>query len=95
VLRTEPRWVLLPENHPLADQESIDFADLLDEPFIALPTAAGAVRDFWLGNDARNGRHPKIGAEAATPEDKLEAVSSVSAFACSPRIMCRCTAGQV
>ena len=75
VLRTEPRWVLLPENHPLAGNATIDFADLLDEPFIALPTEAGAVRDFWLGNDARNGRQPKIGAEAATPEDKLEAVS--------------------
>ncbi|ASF10468.1 putative LysR family transcriptional regulator [Nocardia brasiliensis NBRC 14402] len=75
VLRTEPRWVLLPENHPLADQETIEFTDLLDEPFVALPTEAGAVRDFWLGNDARSGRQPKIGAEAATPEDKLEAVS--------------------
>ncbi|MGW0504482.1 LysR family transcriptional regulator [Micromonospora sp. NPDC003241] len=73
VLRTEPRWVLLPENHPLAEQETIEFADLLDEPFVALPTEAGAVRDFWLGNDARGGRAAKIGAEAATPEDKLEA----------------------
>ncbi|MFB7877489.1 LysR family transcriptional regulator [Nocardia sp. NPDC056064] len=75
VLRTEPRWVLLPETHPLAEQDTIEFADLLDEPFVALPTEAGAVRDFWLGNDARGGRAAKIGAEAATPEDKLEAVS--------------------
>lgn len=75
VLRTEPRWVLLPENHPLAGQDVIDFADLMDEPFIALPAEAGAMRDFWLGNDGRGGRAPKIGAEAATPEDKLEAVS--------------------
>jgi DNA-binding transcriptional LysR family regulator len=75
VLRTEPRWVLLPENHPLAVSETIEFTDLLDEPFVALPTEAGAVRDFWLGNDGRGGRPPKIGAEAATAEDKLEAVS--------------------
>ncbi|MGW0182182.1 LysR family transcriptional regulator [Nocardia sp. NPDC003345] len=74
VLRTERRWVLLPENHPRANQEMIDFADLADEPFIALPAEAGAVRDFWLGNDARSGRPATIGAEAATPEDRLEAV---------------------
>lgn len=74
VLRTERRWVLLPENHPRANQEMIDFADLLDERFIALPAEAGAIRDFWLGNDARNGRPATIGAEAATPEDRLEAV---------------------
>jgi DNA-binding transcriptional LysR family regulator len=74
VLRTERRWVLLPETHPRAGQEMIDFADLLDERFIALPAEAGSVRDFWLGNDARNGRPATIGAEAATPEDRLEAV---------------------
>ncbi|ONM47392.1 LysR family transcriptional regulator [Nocardia donostiensis] len=74
VLRTEPRWVLLPETHPRAGQDTIDFADLTDEPFIALPAEAGAMRDFWLGNDARRGRSAKIGAEAATPEDRLEAV---------------------
>lgn len=74
VLRSERRWALLPENHPRAHQEMIDFADIADEPFIALPAEAGAVRDFWLGNDARNGRPATIGAEAATPEDRLEAV---------------------
>ncbi|MBF6104552.1 LysR family transcriptional regulator [Nocardia terpenica] len=75
VLRTEARWALLPENHRLADRESIDFADLSDEPFIAMPTEAGAARDFWLGNDARSGRQARIGGEAATAEERLEAVS--------------------
>src|SRR6266568_2454120 len=66
VLRTEARWVLLPETHPLAERETIDFADLADEPFIAMPAEAGAARDFWLGGDARGGRQAKIGGEAAT-----------------------------
>lgn len=74
VLRTEPRWVLLPENHPRVVQDSIDFTELRDEPLIALPAEAGAMRDFWLGNDARDGRPAIVGAEAATPEDRLEAV---------------------
>ncbi|UGT59577.1 LysR family transcriptional regulator [Nocardia asteroides] len=75
VLRSEPRWVLLPETHPLADQDRIEFTDIADEIFVALPAEAGAVRDFWVGNDARHGRQARIGAEATTPEDRLEAVS--------------------
>ncbi|WP_067648014.1 LysR family transcriptional regulator [Nocardia harenae] len=75
VLRSEPRWVLLPETHPLADRDRIEFSDIADEIFVALPAEAGAVRDFWVGNDARHGRQARIGAEATTPEDRLEAVS--------------------
>lgn len=75
VLRTEPRWVLLPENHRLADQESIEFTDLIDDPFIAMPVESGAAREFWLGGDARGGRQAKIGGEAGTAEERLEAVS--------------------
>ncbi|MBJ8345985.1 LysR family transcriptional regulator [Antrihabitans sp. YC2-6] len=74
VLRTEPRWLLLPEAHPLAEKDTILFADLLDEPFIALPGEGGPARDFWLGNDARAGRRPVIGAEVATVEEKVEEI---------------------
>ncbi|TSD95596.1 LysR family transcriptional regulator [Skermania sp. ID1734] len=74
VLSVERRWVLLPEAHPLAAAERIDFADLLDEPFIALPAEAGATRDYWLAVADRGGRAPIIGAEAATPEETLEDV---------------------
>ena len=75
VLRTEPRWVLLPDSHPLAEQDTIAFTELVNESFIAMPTEAGSAREFWLGNDARAGRQPKIGGEAATAEERLEAVS--------------------
>ena len=34
----------------------IAFADLLDEPFVALPASAGVLRDFWLAVDARGER---------------------------------------
>lgn len=74
VLVREPRWVLLPENHRLSGQETVQFADVQAEPFIALPVEAGVARDFWLGNDARCGRPAKIGAQAATTEERLEAV---------------------
>jgi DNA-binding transcriptional LysR family regulator len=45
VAAEEPRLVALPDSHPLARRDVIDFADLLDEPFLALPRSAGPLRD--------------------------------------------------
>jgi DNA-binding transcriptional LysR family regulator len=75
VIASEDRWVALPADHPLADRPTIPFEDLADEPFIALPAAAGALRDFWLGNDHR--RTPaRIAATAETADEAFEAVAS-------------------
>jgi DNA-binding transcriptional LysR family regulator len=56
VVAEEPRLVAMPETHPLAGNEIIDFDDLLGEPFLALPQSAGPSRDYWLAIDARGGR---------------------------------------
>ncbi|MFI0772935.1 LysR family transcriptional regulator [Streptomyces sp. NPDC021218] len=74
VVAEEPRLVALPQEHPLAAREAIDFADLLDEPFLALPESAGALRDYWLALDARDGRPPRIGAEIASTDETYEAL---------------------
>lgn len=82
VVAREPRLLALPEGHPLAaraasDPEGkVDFADLLDEPFLALPPEAGPLRDYWLALDARDGRPPRIGAVVASAEETHEAVAS-------------------
>jgi DNA-binding transcriptional LysR family regulator len=75
VLVREDRWVALPAEHRLADRAEIPFAELLDERFVALPTAAGPLRDFWLGMDARSGP-PQIAAEATAADEVLELVSA-------------------
>ncbi|MBX6768599.1 MAG: LysR family transcriptional regulator, partial [Actinomadura rubrobrunea] len=75
-LATERRHVALPDDHPLAARTEIAFTDLLDEPFIAPPAAAGPLRDLWLASDARRGRPPRIAAEAASPDEALDAVAS-------------------
>ncbi|MFI7067871.1 LysR family transcriptional regulator [Kribbella sp. NPDC050124] len=75
VLVSEPRWVALPAGHPLADRDEIPFADLVDEPFVALPAAAGPLRDFWLGMDART-TPPTIAAEATAADEVLELVNA-------------------
>ncbi|HEY0933396.1 MAG TPA: LysR family transcriptional regulator [Trebonia sp.] len=82
VVAEEPRLVALPADGPLAhrigrragSQEPVDFADLLDEPFLALPRSAGPLRDYWLASDARDGRPPVIGAEVSSVGETYEAL---------------------
>jgi len=74
VLRAQPRWVLLSERHRFAENATVSFADIAGELFIALPSEAGAAREYWLGGDARTGRRAVVGAEATTVEERLEVV---------------------
>ncbi|WNV73737.1 LysR family substrate-binding domain-containing protein [Geodermatophilus sp. DSM 44513] len=74
-LASEPRHVALPRDHPLAGRAEVAFADLLGEPFLALPDSAGALRDFWLAVDARGGRPPVVGGVVTTGEETFEAVA--------------------
>lgn len=74
VVAEEPRLVALPQTHPLASRPEIDFADLMDEPFLALPAGAGPLRDYWLALEERAGRPPRIGAEIAGTEETYEAL---------------------
>jgi DNA-binding transcriptional LysR family regulator len=74
VVAEEQRLVAMPDSHPLASRSVINFADLLDEPFLALPPSAGPLRDYWLAVDARDGRPPRIGAEIASTDETYEAL---------------------
>ncbi|MGW3988146.1 LysR family transcriptional regulator [Streptomyces sp. NPDC004830] len=76
IVAEEPLMVALPDTHPLAARPDVDFADLLDEPFLALPAGSGPLRDFWLALDARAGRPPRIGAEVAGTEETYEALAA-------------------
>ncbi|MYQ47669.1 LysR family transcriptional regulator [Streptomyces sp. SID4985] len=77
VVAKEPRLVALPRGHRLAaHEEGVDFADLLDEPFLALPPEAGPLRDYWLALDARGGCPPRIGAVVGSAEETHEAVAN-------------------
>ena len=76
VLMVEPRWVALPSSHRLASSEEVEFWELLDEPFIAMPPEAGAMREFWLATAERHGHPVSIGAETATSDETFEAIAS-------------------
>ncbi len=72
VVAEEPRLVAVPDGHPLAARPVVDFAELLDEPFLALPESTGPLRDFWLAVDERGGVPPRIGAVVAGTEETYE-----------------------
>ncbi|MGF1431621.1 LysR substrate-binding domain-containing protein [Kitasatospora sp. LaBMicrA B282] len=74
VVAEEPRHVAFPEHHRLAAQSAVTMADLLDEPFLALPESAGPLRDYWLAPEARAGRAPLIGAVVHNPDETYEAL---------------------
>ena len=75
VVAEEPCVVAMTDGHPLAGRDSIEVADLLDEPFLALPASAGPLRDFWLASEVRGGRPARIGAEVASTEETYEALA--------------------
>jgi len=74
VVAQEPLLVAMHGAHRLAGREVVDFADLLDEPFLALPRGAGPLRDYFLALDARQGRPPRIGAEITSTDETYEAL---------------------
>lgn len=76
VVAEEPRMVALPAGHRLAAQGVVDFAELLDEPFLALPPSSGPLRDFWLAVGHRGGRAPYVAAEIHSAEETAEAVAA-------------------
>ena len=84
VLFSEPRWVALPESHPLAGQEEIPFSALRDDPFVAAPAESGVWRDFWLATEARAGRPAVIGAVTDQPDDWLSAIANGDGIALAP-----------
>jgi DNA-binding transcriptional LysR family regulator len=75
VVATEQQWVAVPAGHRLAGRDVVPFAELVDEPFIAMPTSAGPLRDFWLANAHRT-RPARIAAETENAEETFEAVAS-------------------
>src|SRR5262249_57880790 len=84
-LVTERRFVALSTRHPLAGQHHVSFAEIADEPFAALPLAAGPLRDFWLATRERAGKAPTVAAEVTSADETFEIVSPGAAGTPLPR----------
>ncbi|MGW5262347.1 LysR family transcriptional regulator [Microbispora sp. NPDC004025] len=76
IVAREPRWVAFRHDHWLAGRDEVDFAELLDEKFLALPESAGPLRDHWLAIDERGGRPPAVCTTVTNAEETFAALES-------------------
>lgn len=72
----EARLVALSRTHRLAHCRTVTMADLLDEPFLALPDAVRPLRDHFLAIDERNGHPVTVAGIINDTESTYEAVAS-------------------
>ena len=69
-------WVVcLPRDHRLAERAEVSILELLDDPIVCAPLAAGTWRDYWLAMDVRGNRPPTIAAVAATYEAETTSIA--------------------
>ncbi|MFI5614180.1 LysR family transcriptional regulator [Amycolatopsis sp. NPDC051903] len=76
VLRTEQRVAGLPSGHPLADRESVDVTELLDEPLAIRRTPDPVWAEFWSGGDLRADHPAPRLVEVGDVDEELQAVAA-------------------
>ncbi|MGA2452754.1 MAG: LysR family transcriptional regulator [Solirubrobacteraceae bacterium] len=86
VVRSEPRMVLAPRCHPLAEARELSVADVLDETFIGFhPSVEPAWAGFWSLDDHRGARPRRSTPDgAANPHEVLAALAARRAITTVP-----------
>ncbi|QUQ65204.1 LysR family transcriptional regulator [Kutzneria sp. CA-103260] len=85
VLYDEPRGVMLPTEHRLADRESLTLADIADEPVTRGDDPEWNA--FWRIDPRPDGRKAPDGPLVDVLEDKIEYVAAGEAIAIVPMIV--------
>jgi DNA-binding transcriptional LysR family regulator len=75
-LYTEPRVLVVPSSHPLADRDSISILEVPDEVFVAASGGPAHILDWWLVDPRPDGSHPRRGPVADDFEGLLELVAA-------------------
>ena len=76
VVAEEPIMLAVNSQHRLAGRRQASFAEISNEPLVALPDSAKELRSFWLAEHARHGSPAPIACEAATADEALENVAA-------------------
>jgi DNA-binding transcriptional LysR family regulator len=83
-LLTEPRLVALPARHPLAGRESVEPSELMGETWAWVGSSDRVAESYWLLEDHRYGRPPRIGGRPRGWEDLFELVAAGRAIGIVP-----------
>lgn len=91
LLRVEPRVVLAPQRHPLAQRQEVTVEELLEERFIGLhPAVDPSWAGFWSLDDHRGGPPREVTADtAANPQEAIAALSMREAITTVPAPVAR------
>ena len=76
VVAEEPIMLVVNSQHRLAGRRQASFAEISNEPLVALPGSAKELRSFWLAEHARHGSPAPIACVAATADEALENVAA-------------------
>ena len=76
VVAEEPIMLAVNSQHRLAGRRQASFAEVSNEPLVALPESAKDLRSFWLAEHARHGSPAPIACEAETADEALENVAA-------------------
>jgi DNA-binding transcriptional LysR family regulator len=88
VIASEPRYVALSDQHPLAGQADVTFAQIADEPWIEVSESDPVWCAFWRLTAFRS-RPPRAGADGQSLEDLLEAARTRQAVGVVPECVAR------
>jgi DNA-binding transcriptional LysR family regulator len=88
VIASEPRYVALSDQHPLARQANVSFAEIADEPWIEVSDSDPVWCAFWRLTAFRS-RPPRVGASGQSLEDLLEAARTQQAVGVVPECVAR------
>ncbi|MEO3789558.1 LysR family transcriptional regulator [Nonomuraea sp. B10E15] len=87
VVAKERRWVAVAADHRLAGRESVDMADLRDEPIGWTEVAPAAWVDWWAVNPRPDGSAPVWGPKNDNVDEMLEHVAAGAAVCIGARSM--------
>jgi hypothetical protein len=90
VVATEPRFVVLADDHPLAGRTSVAFSEIADLPWMEFDSDP-IWCDFWRATEQRT-KPATLGPRGRTLEDLLEAARAEQATALVPASIATATA---
>ena len=75
-LWSEPRVLVVPSSHPLADRDAVSIDEVADEVFVSASGGIPEILDWWLVDPRPDGSHPTRGPVADDFEGLLELVAA-------------------